>query len=196
MNDENGKSVTTIKDGLLSHSVNVLRLPPKGLTVKITPAVGQLTAISDQLRIRSVEHFEALLLVKKWHKDGVRVTGSVTARLVQNCVITLTPVSEEISVEINAVYLPSTSKLVKPAIAGQADELIIDPDGEDTPEIFDLPELDIGAIAVEFVALELNPYPKADNAEAKAADLQSDIKFEENIRENPFASLAALKDKL
>ncbi len=185
----------------LSQPINVLTLSPKGQTVKIIATPEQKTALAPQIAIQSVEMLEAVLLVKKWHKDGVRVSGPLKAKVVQECVVTLEPVEELIETEINAVFIPSTSKLAKPATAGDAGEVLIDPEGDDLPELFEPPFLDIGDIVSEFLVLALDPYPKApcaDEVKAKAG-IKSEDEVAQNkadSAENPFAALAKIRDKL
>lgn len=185
----------------LSHPINVLTLSPKGLTVKINATPEQRSQLAPQIAIQSVEMLEAVLLVKKWHKDGVRVSGPLKAKVVQECVVTLEPVEEIIDSEINAVFIPSTSKLAKPATTGEAGEVLIDPEGDDLPELFEPPFLDIGDIVSEFLVLALDPYPKAPGTDDLKS--QSGIKSEEEVANNeddsavnPFAALAKIRDKL
>lgn len=181
----------------ISQKINVLKLPAKGLNVKIEPDEKALAALAQHMDVLSISSFSANLNIKRWHKDGVRVSGPLTAKLHQACVITLEPVEETVSEEINAVFVPETSKLAKPDVSGEANELLIDAEGDDVPEVFQSPFLDVGAIAAEFFALEINPYPRIDGAEEEAQKFaETSSSGESDAKENPFASLAALKDKL
>ncbi|WP_081773895.1 DUF177 domain-containing protein [Ahrensia sp. 13_GOM-1096m] len=181
----------------ISQKINVLKLPAKGLNVKIEPDADVLAALAKSMGVLSISSLSAKLNIKRWHKDGVRVSGPLKAQLYQECVITLEPVEETVNEEINAVFVPETSKLAKPAVTGEANELLIDAEGDDVPEVFQSPFLDVGDIAAEFFALEINPYPRIDGAEEEAQKFAEESASDKaDAKENPFAALAALKDKL
>lgn len=184
-------------ESALSHPVNVTRLPSKGLTIKLEPDDDTRAKLATQCDVLSISEFFAQLNVKSWHKDGVRVSGPLSATLIQSCILTLEPVPESISTQIDAVFVPSSSKLAKPKINAETQELIIEAEGDDVPELFELPSLDVGAVAAEFFALELNPYPKAPDADETAASVMvQDDETSDDAKENPFASLAKIRDKL
>jgi uncharacterized metal-binding protein YceD (DUF177 family) len=199
MNDNNLNEELSAREAAspISQKINVLKLPAKGLNVKIEPDADALAALAEAMDVLSISAFSAKLNIKRWHKDGVRVSGPLSAVLHQQCVITLKPVEEVINEEINAVFVPETSKLAKPDVSGEANELLIDPEGDDVPEVFQSPFLDVGEITAEFFALEINPYPRIDGAEEEAKKFAEDSNPDgDDAKENPFAALAALKDKL
>ncbi len=184
-------------DGALSHRIDATKLPAKGLQIVLNPDDEIRGQIADQMRLLSLKQFEAQLRVKPWHKDGVRVTGSLNAQLEQSCVVTLEPVPETIDAEIDAVFVPEDSKLAKPKISAETQELIIEADGDDAPEVFELPSLDVGKVALEFLALELNSYPRSTQADEVSSTLSEEGDFaEDDSEENPFAALAQIRDKL
>ena len=187
----------SLQESALAHPVNVTRLPSKGLNIKLEPDQDVRTKLAAQCNVLSISEFSALLNVKPWHKDGVRVSGPLRATLVQSCIVTLEPVSDQIDTLIDAVFVPNTSKLAKPHIDAETRELIVEAEGDDVPELFELPNLDVGAVAVEFFALELNPYPKSPNAgETDATLAEQGENIEHDVKENPFAALAKIRDKL
>lgn len=197
IDEDNGMVLPTPPQGALSHNVDVTRLPSKGLNVVLEPDEEARNNLAAQCDVVSISEFSAQLNVKSWHKDGVRVSGSLNAALVQSCIITLEPVPEQINTQIDAVFVPSTSKLAKPNINAETRELIVEAEGDDVPELFELPNLDVGAVAAEFFALELDPYPKSPNAEESAGTVaQDDAESESDAAENPFAALAKIRDKL
>ncbi|MEM8540812.1 MAG: DUF177 domain-containing protein [Pseudomonadota bacterium] len=185
----------SLPEGALSYPVDVRRLPAKGLTIKLEPDDDIRAKLAAQCDVLSISAFFAQLNVMSWHKDGIRVTGPLNATLVQSCIITLEPVPESISTQIDAVFVPSTSKLAKPKINAETREVIVEAEGDDVPELFELPFLDVGAVAAEFFALELNPYPKAPDADETAASiLAEDEEAAGDVKENTFASLAKIRD--
>lgn len=196
-NQQKAAGPFSLQQGALTYPVNVTRLPAKGLHAKIVPDEDIREKLAAQCNILSISEFAAQLTIKSWHKDGVRVSGSLKASLTQSCIITLEPVPEQIEAQIDAVFVPINSKLAKPNINAETRELIVEAEGEDVPELFELPNLDVGAVAAEFFALELNPYPKSPNADETAdTPAQQEEKNENDVRENPFAALAKIRDKL
>lgn len=119
--------------------------------------------------------------------EGVwRVKGSVTAKVVQSCVITLAPVKALIEEPFERIF----SRYAEDDAAIDID---IEYDEDDPPE--PLGEgVDIGAIAVEALSLGLEPYPRAPGAsfeEVRAAPPGAEPLSPDAAK--PFAGLASLK---
>src|SRR6516162_10161314 len=83
---------------------------------------------------------------------GVRVTGNVSARVGQTCVVTLEPVENDIDELVDLTFSPTAGSDVQAK------------DGEDPPEPLIGNELDVGAIATEFLLLGIDPYPQKASA--------------------------------
>lgn len=178
----------------ISHPVNVLTLPTRGLELDIKPDADALAALAKLNGLVRIEDFAVSVALKRWHKDGIRVTGNIQASLVQSCGVTLVDVPQHLDTQIDAVFLPDTSKLARRIENGQADEILIDPEGDDAPDLFEPPWLDIGDVVQEFFALAIDPFPRAPDA--PAANHIEDDGADDNRKANPFATLASLKDKL
>jgi uncharacterized metal-binding protein YceD (DUF177 family) len=175
----------------ITHPVNVARLPQKGMPVKLIANEKERAALAKDHALVSVDSFEAELLVSKWRRDGVKITGKVKADIVQTCSITLEPLLASIENEIEAVFVPETSKLAKPKFDADG-EMVLDANGPDAPETFSGDTLDVGLIAEEFFELAINPYPRKEGAELEVNDTGAD---NEPIKVSPFAKLASLKQK-
>jgi uncharacterized metal-binding protein YceD (DUF177 family) len=112
---------------------------------------------------------------------GVRVTGNVTARVGQTCVVTLEPVDSDIDELVDLRFAP---QVAAPASAKSAAHTSDD----EPPEPLLDGKLDLGAIATEFLLLGIDPYPRKPGAEfapVKADDPSA----------KPFAALEALKKR-
>lgn len=180
-------------ESVLSRPVTVSTLPTSGFSLTIDAAETERAALAHAHDLSSVDSFLAALEFKRWRKDGVRIRGSIRARIVQECIVTLEPVVSELDIPVDAVFLPEGSRLVRPLDEDGA--LIVDPDGPDIPETFEGGAIDAGQVAEEFFELAIDPYPRAPDAmldDSAASDEQDDS---EN-GDNPFARLAALRDKL
>lgn len=152
----------------ISFKANVLRLPRKGMPVAMEADERQRAALAVEHDLLSVHRLHAELLVAPWKSDGVRVTGHVEAEIVQACVVTLEPVEASIREAIDAIFIPEGSRLAK-RLADPSGEILVDPDGPDAPELFVGDTIDVGAVAEEFFALGIDPYPRSRGAAASAA---------------------------
>jgi len=175
----------------VSWPVNVAVLPQKGRDETVTADTAQLSALATAHDLLATDSFEAAIHVGRWQRDGVRLTGRVSARVTQKCVVSLEPVEATVDAEIDSVYVPEGSALQRRMEPGEGGDLIIDAEGPDLPEPFEPPMLDVGAVAEEFFALALDPYPRAPGVAAPAESVAEPAEE----RENPFAALKALREK-
>lgn len=174
----------------LSHKVSVSRLPQRGMPVRIEATVEERVALARDHGLVEVKAFTADLLVAKWRGDGVKVTGTIAADIVQTCSVTQEPLDARIENEVDAVFVPEQSKLAR--IRADANgEILLDAEGPDAPETFEGDHLDAGQVAEEFFELGIDPYPRKPGAEfVEINDAQK-----EPATVSPFAKLAALKQK-
>lgn len=173
----------------ISFKANVLRLPRKGMPVSIDADEKQRVALADEHDLLSVRRLRAELLVVPWKSDGIRVAGHVEAEIVQACVVTLEPVEASIREAIDAIFIPEGSRLAK-RLSDPSGEILVDPDGPDAPELFAGDTIDVGAVAEEFFALGIDPYPRSGGAAATAAMPADD---EPARPVSPFDKLKSLK---
>ena len=151
----------------VSHRVNILRLPQKGLPVKIVADADQRAALAKAHGLLDVRSFEAEIFVSTWKRNGLKVTGQVDAVIDQECVVTLEPLEARISEEFSQVFLPEDSKLAREGfhVGG---EILLDAEGPDSPEPFSGDVIDVGALAEEFFGLAIDPYPRKPGVELEA----------------------------
>lgn len=174
-----------ITESPVSFLANVARLPQKGMQVVIEADAKQRARLAEQHGLTSVERYRAELLVTSWKRNGVKVSGTVEADIVQECVVTLEPIESRISEEVSAVYLPEDSKLGREGFHGGG-EILIDADGPDSPETFSGDTVDVGALAEEFFELAIDPYPRKSGAGMEHIE-------DADLPDSPFAKLSALK---
>lgn len=155
--------------------IHVARLPKKGMQIAIEATERQRRQLASIHGLGSVESFRADLLASGWKRNGVQVTGRVQADIVQACVVTLEPVHSHIDEKISAVFLPELSKLGREGFESGG-EILIDVDGPDAPETFSGDTVDVGALAEEFFALAIDPYPRKAGAaiESPGSDATDD----------------------
>lgn len=171
------------------YPVNVRSLPVKGLRIKIDADDKERLQLKENHGLLAVDSFRADVHISPWKKRGVRVKGKFEAEIVQACVITLEPLHEHIDENVESVFIPEDSKLVKYETLDDTGEVFVDPDGPDTPEVFHGDSIDIGAFLEELFELSINPYPRKKGVDG---DYIEDIgKKEEQV--SPFAVLKQLK---
>ena len=171
----------------VSFAVHVARLPEKGLPVSFAADEESRAALARDHDLEEVRAFSFDLLVTRWKKDGVKVTGKVTADIVQLCVVTLEPLENRVEAKIEALFVPEGSSLARPY--DPSGEILVDAEGEDAPEPFSGDSVDVGAVAEEHFELAIDPYPRKPDAR-----LPRDVEPKPEDNPNPFARLADLKD--
>lgn len=119
---------------------------------------------------------------------GWRLTGRLSAKVEQSCVVTLEPVITRIDDAVDRTWLPAAD--IDP------EEEVLDPDGPDAPEPLG-ETIDLIAVIHEALALAIDPYPRARGAELKTrvfGPSGTEPMTDEAAR--PFAQLAALRGRL
>ena len=176
--------------GALSHKVSVNRLPQRGMPVRIEANDKERVALARDHGLVEVKSLVADLVVAKWRGDGVKVTGTIAAEIVQACSVSLEPMDAHVENDVDAVFVPEHSKLAR-MDADANGEILLDAEGPDSPETFAGDQLDIGQLAEEFFELGIDPYPRKAGAElpemAHAEPAPAKV--------SPFAKLSVLKQK-
>lgn len=157
----------------ISFPVNVARLPKKGMPVRIEADETQRAALASAHGLNAVRSLLVDMDVVGWKKGGVRVAGRVRADIEQACIATLDPVDETVDEDFSALFLPEGSRLAIPMQMVEG-EMILDAEGEDGPEMFSGDTIDVGALAEEFFALGINPYPRKEGAEVRSGDAEQE----------------------
>jgi uncharacterized metal-binding protein YceD (DUF177 family) len=164
-----------------SFPVAVEDIPETGLHIEIDAPEAvraQLTALAG---LRELPRLSAVFDLAR-RGAGVRVTGQVSARVGQTCVVTLEAVDSELEESVDLKFASQLAESIQPN-AG------LHPAEEEAPEPLSDGKVDLGAIAAEFLLLGIDPYPRKAGAEfspIKSGD--SGVK--------PFAALEALKKRL
>jgi uncharacterized metal-binding protein YceD (DUF177 family) len=173
----------------ISYPIIVSKLPKDGMPVRFTASAPERAALARHLAIPSVDRLEADVTVKSWRSEGVKITGRLTADVVQSDVVTLEPLSQTIDEDIDLVFLPEHSRLAR-MVQPQDGELHLDPEGDDIPETYVGDRIDFGTVLAEALALGLDPYPRAEGASFDAFDTDPEP---EGGKISPFATLRKLK---
>lgn len=172
------------KAALPRWSIRIHDVPPNGRHVRrdrLEPA--EAAAFAAAIGVDAVESLLLDVEIKPYHGDGLAVSGTVEAGVVQTCVVTLEPVQNRIAEEVDATFRP-TDKLKAHLVHDEEDGLAIDASvAADDPLIGG--EIDLAAIAAEFLALAVDPYPRRSDAVFETPEGGAEV--------SPFATLAKLR---
>jgi len=141
------------------------------------------------LKIERLDRLTFNYLIAPLSDDRFRLTGELSAELVQLCVVTLDPVAERLR---EAVSLECWPQDQIEALAREAKAIGPEALPEDPPVPIMDGRIDLGALAAEIFASAINPYPRKDAAEF---DWQDPKLAEPGRPDSPFAGLAKLKSK-
>jgi uncharacterized metal-binding protein YceD (DUF177 family) len=166
-----------------SFVVEVAALPPKGRDYDLTAKPDEQAAIAQSLGLESLGSLTAHLAVTPAAGGMVNVTGTVTADVVQACVVTLAPVPSHIHEDIARRFMAEAPR--DPDADAPEGEGWVDPSDEITDPLID-GKIDLGEIVTEQLSLALDPYPRAPGATFTGLG-------EQERKESPFAALASLK---
>jgi uncharacterized metal-binding protein YceD (DUF177 family) len=173
-----------------SHVVEVDRIGPQGLQIRLEADQAARIALARQLRILNVLSLTAdLTLAPEAQAGHYRLTGQIDADVEQACVVSLEPVGQRISEVFLRRFGPETPT-APGADLGEDEAEWLDPDADDPPDPIGGGGIDVGAVVAEELALGLDPYPRKPGAEVPDSYRQS---AEEGSKISPFAALAKLK---
>ena len=172
-----------------SHPLRVADLPlGRDHTFELGPDAAARGRIADLLGLPRIRKLRFAGRLSPLGRTDWQLDADLGATVVQECVITLEPVTTRIDEPVRRTFLSAGLEMP------EAEEMEM-PD-DDTVEA--LPDtLDLGAVMIEALALALPPYPQIEGARAMLTDYtepgQSAL---DDDAVKPFAGLAALRDKL
>jgi len=161
--------------------IRIDEVPETGRRFDLSADAAARAAVAAAANVEAIARLEAGFEVVRHGRHGLRVAGSVSARVRQTCVVTLEPMESEIAERIDLTFVPPREA---------ADQRVHDddPSAADPPEALVDGTVDLGAIATEFLILGIDPYPRKEGAVfAGAATAEAGG--------HPFDALAALKDR-
>lgn len=170
---------------LWSVPVVVEDIPDSGrhIALNATPAIR--AEVAELAAVREIPQFSAVFDLTR-QGAGVHVSGQVSARVGQTCVVTLEPIESvvEEAVDLKFAPLPEGETAGAPKSARKRATGVDEP-----PEPLVGGTLDLGALAIEFLVLGIDPYPRKLGAQFAPPKV-------EDAGEHPFAALETLKKTL
>lgn len=174
-------AASTAADLAWSVRLDVETIPATGLHREITASPEVCVAVAKLADVREVSQLKASFDLTR-AGDVVHVLGRVSARVGQNCVVTLDPVDSDLNEAIDVLLAPAASEEAK--TSDERRHKVEDEPPE--PLIDDM--IDLGAIATEFLVLGIEPYPRKDGVKFAPPEVEAD-------GPHPFAALEALKKR-
>jgi len=154
-------------------------VPETGLHLDLVADADVRAGVAALAEVRDMPRLEAAVDLAR-QGNGLRVTGRVFATVGQTCVVTLETLENFVDEPIDVIFAPSlTGEMADHNAAFEID---------DPPEVLSDGVADLGAIAIEFLLLGIDRYPRKPGAQFAAP-------VEENAGASPFAVLAKLKDE-
>lgn len=154
------------KTNSISFPLQVNRLPARGQTVLIELDEKNRSELAERHDLVSVKNYHAELLAKPWKREGVRISGTLSAEIEQTCVVTLEPMTSRVETEVSGIFIPEGSRIGRHDIEGG--EIVVEAEGDDIPEAFTGDSVNVGHLVEEFFALEIDPYPRKPGASVPA----------------------------
>ena len=169
---------------LAAWAIATTDIPAAGLQAIKAANREERAAVAVVLGIPACEAMSFDFSLKPLADGRYRLKGTVAARLVQTCGVTLEPMTETLSERVSLELRPADDM-------PDAKDGAVHVDAENDPEPIIDGRIDLGRIAYEHVASGMNPYPRKEGA---ALDWKGQAAAALE-KENPFAVLAKLKDK-
>jgi uncharacterized metal-binding protein YceD (DUF177 family) len=167
-----------------SRPVRVDTLGPAPRELRIEAEAPERAALARRFGLIAIGRLTATLSLTR-DGDEVAIAGTLSAAVSQACVATGAPLAAEIEAPFALAFRP------QPEAPGRDEEVEL---GERDLDIvfYAGGAIDVGEAVAETLLLNLDPYPRAPEADdaLKAAG----VKSEEEA--GPFAALAGLRDKL
>ena len=167
--------------------VRIEDVPEEGTHFELSPDDKTRADIATLAGLRTLPRLVASFDVTR-NGSGLRVVGEIAATAGQTCVVSLEPVENEIREHIDLVFAPGMSALQSDAEPEDTDLDAKDLDAKEPPEALVDGTVDLGAIAIEFLVLGIDPYPRKPGVVFEGASIGE-------ASSHPFAGLAKLKEK-
>ncbi len=181
---------------LWSVPVAVAELPETERRVDLSADETTRSTIAKAAGVVALPRLDASFELARHGRDGAHVTGRIAATVVQSCIVTLEPIESRIEEAVDLVFLPPREPAAEPRRLSDDfdddDEVDVEfaaavaTETDEPPEVLQEGAVDLGAVAVEFLFLGIDPYPRKPGVVFDAPPAG-------DPGTHPFAALAALK---
>ena len=178
--------------------VDIDRMGPTGTALDISPIDSERAALAKRFGFVGLPALSARVTVDRKTGGLIAVEGRLRGRIVQNCILTLDPVTQELDESFRLLFKPDFAEERDP----ESGEALVSAQ-PDAPEPLTSRLLDVGEIVAEQLSLAAEPYPRRPGVKLEDVLPQSRgngprggrPQGKSEPRRHPFAGLAALRDK-
>jgi hypothetical protein len=146
-----------------ARTARVESIPEGGLERVIEANEAERLALAKLNGLAALAMLRAKFVLRRAGRGVIRVEGEVHAEATQTCVVSLEPLDVVIDEAVDVRFAaPAGEKPMKrqPSAAAAAEEVAFSLSDDDEPDPIRDGQIDLGALAAEFMALALDPYPR------------------------------------
>ncbi|GBF26396.1 hypothetical protein MnTg02_01435 [bacterium MnTg02] len=178
----------------LVRTLAINHIPQDGVEIRIEPGPEDRAMLAENLKLLALDKMESHLEIIPVGEESFRVRGTLSADVTQNCVISLDPVTSQISEQIDVEFRPKprdgSEIMQENPIGGVKQDVLTEKEFEE----YEAGKLVLGALVVEILASALDPYPrKRDTEFSWGSGNNDDGAVEKSLSESPFAKLTAIR---
>jgi uncharacterized metal-binding protein YceD (DUF177 family) len=173
--------------------VDLDRTGANGAALEIVASDTERAALAKRFGFLGLPAFSARVTVDRRPGGQIVVEGRLRGRIVQACILTLDPVTQDLDETFRIVFRQDLAEERDP----ESGEALVSAQA-DAPEPLPGNLLDVGEIVAEQLSLAADPYPRKPGV--KLEDVMPKPRKDgrhgrHEPRRHPFAGLAALRDK-
>jgi uncharacterized metal-binding protein YceD (DUF177 family) len=180
----------------LERIIDIDRMGPGGAALDIVASDSERAALVKRFGFLGLPVFSARVTVDRRPGGQVVVGGRLRGKIVQACILTLDPVTQELDENFRLVFKQDLHEERDP----ESGEALLNAQA-DAPEPLPGNLLDVGEIVAEQLSLAAEPYPRRPGVKLEDVmpkprnDMRGGRPPRQDQRRHPFAGLAALRDK-
>jgi uncharacterized metal-binding protein YceD (DUF177 family) len=160
-----------------SRIISIARIPPKGVEEALEAKPSERAALAKRFDLFDLTTLKAKLTLTPGSQDSVTVKGKLNASYVQNCVVTLEPLTTHLDLDIDVTFFPSE---------GSQNEADCAPDELDEEfESFSGGKIDLGELVAQQLGVNIDHYPRQPDAILTETEFGAKLETE-----HPFATLS------
>jgi uncharacterized metal-binding protein YceD (DUF177 family) len=177
--------------GEFCHVVEIASIRPAGLNKNFAANDQERAALAARFGLQSIGSLDAAAHLAVVDDHGsVRLRATITADVVQTCVVTLDPVPVHLQVGFEILFSPVDMDEV---------DVQVTPDDDEAPEPLEGDTIDVGEVVAQQFGINLDPYPRRPDVVFSSEETSDGNRIMvegdtgSTAQESPFAVLLNLK---
>ncbi|MBC7906546.1 MAG: DUF177 domain-containing protein [Rhodospirillaceae bacterium] len=168
-----------------SRPIRVDHIPVTGMRVDVEAKPEERIALAERFGLPSIDLLKAQVHLKAIAGGAlIRLDGTITAKVVQACVVSLEPMPAKVKEEFSLTFGAG-------AVTEEADaEIELSMEDEDPPEPIIDGVIDVGEAVAEHLSLALDPFPRKAGIAFEGGEEPTPAEVK---KPSPFAVLAQLR---